>query len=185
MKKKKVEDIMEDFYQDYQDDPTGWSFWISPPPEREDFYEAYILHKDQGYFLKLDSIYSPNPVGVGAKLGIERDQLTEDLPEFGFRKFNREEVERFLKNMPKPEEYESGDKFKKAIRETHQNVVEEAMKKEPGPFEPLDEPGELAALGPYSSQNPLGYISEKQEEIRRELSKKLDRMIKRDYPGYY
>ncbi len=185
MKKKKVEDIMEDFYQDYQDDPTGWSFWVSPPPEKEDFYEAYILHEDEGYFLKLDSIYSPKPVGVGAKLGIERDQLVEDLPEFGFRKFSREEVKSFLENMPKPDEFESEDEFKEAVKETHQNVVEKALEKEPRPFESLEEQGELAALGPYSSQNPLGYISEKQEELRKDLSKKLERMINRNYPGYY
>ncbi|KXA93199.1 hypothetical protein AKJ65_06510, partial [candidate division MSBL1 archaeon SCGC-AAA259E19] len=73
MKKKKVEEIMKDFYEEYQKDPKGWSFWISPPPSSDDFYEAYIVHQDEAYFLKLDSIFTPNPVGIGSKLGIEEN----------------------------------------------------------------------------------------------------------------
>ncbi len=185
MKKKKADKIMKEFYEEYQEDPTNWSFWMSPPPNSNEFYEAYIIHEGEAFFLKLDSIYSPNPVGVGARLQIEEDQLRKNLPEFGYRKFDQGEVETFLKNLPKPEEYESQEKFKKDLKETQKNITENALKKEPMPFEPLEKPGEIAAIGPYSPESPLDYVSEKQKELRKELSEKLDRIINRDYPGYY
>lgn len=184
MKKKKAEEIMEDFYQEYQEDPTGWSFWMSPPPGSDDFYEAYIIHGEEAFFLKFDSVYSPNPVGVGARLDIERDQLVEDLPEFGYRKFSRGETEKFLKNLPVPEEYDSREEFQEAVKSTRDEMVEKALDKDPRPFEPLDEPGEIAAIGPYSSKSPLDYISDRQKELRKELAKKLNRIIDREYPGY-
>lgn len=185
MKKKKADEIMKDFYEEYQEDPKNWSFWISPPPNSNDFYEAYILHNDEAFFLKLDSIYTPNPVGVGTKLKIEEDQLKENLPDFGFRRFEKSEVEEFLENIPHPEDYESEEEFKEELKETEDDIKQTAMKKEPGPIKPLKEPGEVAAIGPYSAENPLDYISEKQKEMRNELSKKLNKIINRDYPGYH
>ncbi len=51
MEKKNIEKIMEDFYEEYQEDPEGWNFWVSPPPDSNDFYEAYIIHGDEAFFL--------------------------------------------------------------------------------------------------------------------------------------
>ncbi len=185
MKKKKADEVMEEFHKEYQEDPSNWSFWMSPPPNSKDFYEAYIIHGDEAFFLKLDSIYSPNPVGVGTKLKIEEDQLKKNLPEFGFRKFEKEEVEKFLENLPNPKDYESKEDFKKDLKKSQKNITENALEKDPVPFEPLKNKGEIAAIGPYSPESPLDYVSEKQKELREELSKKLNKIINRDYPGYY
>lgn len=185
MKKKKADEIMEDFYKEYQEDPAGWSFWISPPPSSDDFYEAYIVHGNEAFFLKIDSIYSANPIGVGTKLSIEKDQIIQDLPEFGYRKFSREELEHFFKSLPKPTDYETEQKFVKDLQKSQKKFVEKTLEKNPSKFGPLEEKGEIAAIGPYSSRNPLEYISKKQEELKKELSKKLDKIIRKDYPGYY
>ncbi len=175
---------MEDFYEEYQENPKNWSFWLSPPPSSDDFYEAYLIHKNEAFFLKMDSIYSPNPVGVGTRFKVEDDQLKEDLPDFGFRKFEKEEIEKFLNNLPKPDEFDSREEFMEELGKLNKDFTENAMKKDPAPFEPLEEPGEVAAIGPYSAENPLSYVSEKQKKLRRELSRKLDKIINRDYPGY-
>lgn len=185
MKKKSIEEIMKKFYEEYQDHPEGWSFWVSPPPSSDDFYEAYMIHGDEAFFLKLDSIYTPKPAGVGTKVMIERDQLVEDLPDFGFRKFSKEEARDFLERLPKPEDYESKEKFWKDLKNSREEIVEEALDKKPVPFKNLEEPGEMAALGPYSSRSPLSYVSEKQEELREKLSRELERIVSRDYPGHY
>ncbi len=185
MKKKSIEKIMEDFHEEYQEDPEGWSFWMSPPSESGDFYEAYIVHGDEAYFLKLDSVFTPNPLGVGTKLSIEEDQLVEDLPDFGYRKFDKEETRKFLENLPSPEEHETEEEFRKELKKSREKFAEKAINKKPVPFEPPGEKGGLAAIGPYSSENPLGYISEKQKKIKRELNRKLERKINRDHPGYY
>lgn len=185
MKRKNIDEIMEQFYEEYQEDPEGWSFWISPPPSSGDFYEAYIVHGDEAFFLKVESIFTPNPVGVGTKVKIEEGQLEKDLPDFGYRRFTQEETRRFLENLPKPEEYESLAEFQRDLKESQNEIAREAMDKEPVPFGAAEEGEELAALGPYSSKSPLSYVSEGQEELRQKLSKELERLIHRDYPGHY
>lgn len=185
VEKKKAEEIMEDFYERYQKTPEGWSFWMSPPTDPSDFYEAYLVHGDEAFFLKLDSIHTPKPIGIGAKFKIKEDQLVKDLPDFGFRKFSQRETENFFKNLPKPEEYESKEKFQEDLKKSQKDIVDKAMRRSPTPFQPLEEPGQLAAIGPYSTKNPLGYLSEKQKKLERELSRELERIIDRSYPGYY
>lgn len=185
MKKKSVEEIMQDFYEEYQKNPEGWNFWVSSPPSSDEFHEVYITRGAEAFFLKMDSIFSPNPVGMGTKLRIKENQLVEDLPEFGYRKFSETETKKFLKNLPKPEEYESKEKFKEDIRETREEIVKKAMGKNPIPFDEEGKSPGLAAVGPYSSSNPLDYVSEEQKKVRKKLSKELEKLINRDYPGHY
>lgn len=185
MEKKSLDKIMEDFYEEYQEDPRGWNFWVSSPPTSDDFYEAYIIHGDEAFFLKIDSIYTPNPVGVGVELKIERDQLVESLPDFGFRKFDWDETRDLLDNLPKPEGYESKEDFIKDLNEFRIDLVGRAMDMDPMPFESPEDQGGLITLGPYSKENPLSYVSEKQEELKKDLSRKLERIIQRNHPGYY
>lgn len=185
MDKKSLEEIMEDFYEEYQENPEGWNFWVSQSPESGDFHEAYIIHGDEAFFLKLDSIYTPNPVGVGVRLKIERDQLVESLPEFGFRKFDWDETKDLLDNLPKPEEYVSKDEFREDLKDFQSDLVGRAMDMEPMPFESPEGQGGLVTLGPYSKDDPLSYVSEEQEKMKKDLSKKLDRIIRRNHPGYY
>ncbi|KXA99878.1 hypothetical protein AKJ41_04725 [candidate division MSBL1 archaeon SCGC-AAA259O05] len=185
MKKKSAGEIMEQFSEEYQENPQGWSFWISPPSDPSETYEAYLIRGGEGFFLKLDSIFTPNPIRVGAKVEVERDQLVGDLPDFGFRKFTKEETERFLENLPNPFEDETEREFRKDLKRSQKKIREKAMNKKPVPLEPPDEPNQLAAMGPYSRGNPLSYVSEKQEELKKDLSKELERMRKREYPGYY
>lgn len=117
MKKKSAEEIMEEFRKEYQENAQGWSFWMSPPSNPSEHYEAYLIRGREGFFLKLDSIFTPNPIGVGARgvgarVEVERDQLVEDLPDFGFRKFTRVETEKFaglLQRLASSESVEETD----------------------------------------------------------------------------
>ncbi|KXA93965.1 hypothetical protein AKJ36_03615 [candidate division MSBL1 archaeon SCGC-AAA259I07] len=75
MERKKAEEVLQEVSEKYQENPRGWSFWTSresKPPE------MYLIHGDTAYFLKVDSLYTPNPIGVGAKFKIEEDQLPEE-----------------------------------------------------------------------------------------------------------
>lgn len=185
MKKKSAEDIMEEFYEEYQDDPEGWSFWLSRSSGRDDFYEVYIIHGDEAFFLKIDSVFTPNPVGIGACLGIEEDQLVKNLPDFGFRRFSREETESLLSNIPNPESYDSKEEFREDLNSFREHIVGEAMNRKPVSIESSEGQGGLVTIGPYSMKSPLSYVSEKQEELKEELSRELERLINRNYPGYY
>lgn len=185
MKKRHAREVMKEFYREYQENPEGWNFWMSPPPSSDDFYEAYMLRNEEAFFLKLDSIFTPNPVGVGAKMKIEEGQFARDLPDFGYRKFSERETERFLKNLPRPEDYNLEEEFRKDLIKSRNELVDEALRRKPVPFNSSEGSKGLAAIGPYSSESPLDYVSEKQKELRKELSKELEKLTKREYPGYY
>lgn len=85
MKRKRAEKLLEESFKEYKKDPRNWSFWVSPgadPPE------IYLIHGEAVYFLKVDSLFIPNPIGVGAKFDVEEGQLPENLPEYGFRQLS-------------------------------------------------------------------------------------------------
>lgn len=180
-------ELMKEFTQEYQQNPKGWSFWISEPSESGDFYDTYIFHKskNEAYFLKTDSIYTPNPLGKGAKIKLEEDQVEDNLPDFGFRKFSQEEVRRFLENLPNPGEYQSEEEFEREVKKRAKNFEKGVMRKNPVPFGPPKHSGEVAAVGPFGRGNPLSHVSKKQEELDRKLSEELEKMERREYPGYY
>lgn len=181
MKRKSADHIMKEFFKDYQEDPEGWGFWIS---ESGNYFNVYLTQKNKAYFLKLDSIFTPKPIGVGAEIALEEGQLFEnDLPSFGFRRFTSDEVKAFLRSLPSPPK--SKKELRKKIKEIDEKVKKTLMKKSTGPFGPLEEPGEMAILGPYVRRNPLSYVSKKQEELDRKLDRKLREISQREYPSYY
>lgn len=181
MKRKSANRIMEEFFKDYQEDPEGWGFWIS---ESGNYFNVYLTQGNKAYFLKLDSIFTPKPVGIGAEIELEEDQLSENnLPSFGFRKFTSEEVKNFLRSLPSPPK--SKKEFGETVKEIDKKVKKTLMEKSTGPFGPLKEPGEMALLGPYIRKNPLSYVSKKQEELDKKLDRELKEISQREYPSYY
>lgn len=180
MERRKADELMREASEEYQEDPRGWSYWMSRDPDNP---EIYMIHNNEAYFMKVDSIYTPNPVGIGAKFKVKEDQLAESLAEFGFRHFSREEIKRFFEQVPNPEE-SSKREFRKKLREKGKQFKKEVMERKPEPFRPPEEPGEVAAVGPFASGDPLEYISDKQKKLKEDLDKELRRLHQREYPGY-
>jgi len=169
---KNAEDIMHDFLQDYQQDPEGWNFWIT---ESDQFYSLYLTHHDESYFIKLDSIYTQNPLGMGKKVKTEKDQLKQKLPGYGFRKFNQKELQGFINMMSELGENEEQKKIEQA-NETIQRKMSEkpSLPSEKGAF----------LIGPHQQGNPFHYRSEEQKKVERKLKKRLNRLFRKKYPMY-
>ncbi len=165
---KNVDEIMEDFMEDYREDPEGWSFWTK---KSDDFYDIYVINDDRGYFIKVDSIYTQNTLGMGKKIQVEKDQLKQKLPDFGFRKFKKDELKSFLESLS------SQDQKKK------QEVVEKKMKKKPTLPKRTDD-DEYLMLGPFNRGEPFRYPLEEHEKVNRELRKKLKEKFRKKYPMY-
>lgn len=179
MKRKEASEIMMQVKEEYQEDPRGWSFWISHESEPP---EIYIIHREDAFFLKINSIYTPKPIGIGAKFKLERDQLPENLPEFGFRPLQREEIEKIFDNLPYIEEIKTEQELRGALREAQRRIFEEIQKKKPIPFSYNKD--EAVTIGPYSIGGPLKYVSDKQRELKEKLEKELEKLERQRYPGY-
>lgn len=184
MKRKPASEILEDFIESYQENPRGWSFWVS---RSNDNFDIYIIRKGEGYFLKLDSIFTPHPIGIGTKVKMDEDQMVErDLPQFGFRKFNKRETRRFLRSLPSPpKKGEPKEKIRRKVSKINEVIERRLLGKPTIPFRPPDEGDRMAVVGPLEPRSPLAEVSESQRKLERDLERKLRKMRQREYPGYY
>lgn len=184
MKRKPADELLKDFIGSYQEDPEGWSFWVS---KSDGNYDIYIIRGAEGYFLKLDSIFSPHPLGVGTKVRMEENQTFEsNLPQFGFRKFTGEETLKFLRSLPSPpREGESKKEIKKKISKINEAIEKRLLGKPTIPISPPKERDRMAILGPWEPRSPIAEISESQRKLERDLERKLRKMQQREYPTYY
>jgi len=166
---KNIDEIMNKFMQDYRENPEGWSFWTD---KVDDFYNIYVIHKEKGYFIKVDSIYNNNPLGLGTEISVERDQLEKKLPDFGFRRFKEDELKNFFESLSK-----SGNQEKK------KKLIQKQMRKKPTLPQNLDEK-EYVMMGPFNHGQPFHYPLKEQEDKDKELRKKLKKKFRKKYPMY-
>ncbi|KXB09511.1 hypothetical protein AKJ46_00270 [candidate division MSBL1 archaeon SCGC-AAA833K04] len=181
MERKKAGDLLREAFGEYQGDPRDWAFWISTEPSRPD---VYLIHGSVAYFLKVDSIYTPKPVGIGAKFRVEEDQLSRRLPESGFRRLSRRDLEEIFRGVPRPEEVESGEEFARAARLVRKRLRERILGKRPTSFGPPESGDEAFAIGPYVLGDPLEYVSGEQRRLKRELARELEKLERMRHPEY-
>ncbi|MFP4608392.1 MAG: hypothetical protein ACLFNY_02275, partial [Candidatus Aenigmatarchaeota archaeon] len=113
-----------------------------------------------------------NPLGMGAKIKVEKDQLEEDLPNFGFRKFTKDELKNFMETFSEVEnELE------------RKNLLKEQMRKKPTLPADFDE-DEYMLVGPLNQGNPFRYPLDRQEKVEKELRKKLKKKFRTKYLMY-
>lgn len=164
-----IEDIMESFKEDYKENPRGWSFWTD---KSDEFYDIYILNEEKGYFIKVDSIYNQNPLGMGTEINVEKDQFEKKLPDFGFRRFRKDELENFVKALSKSEDTNKKKKlFEKEMREKP-TLTGKPDKKD------------YVMVGPFNQGKPFQYSLEEQEEADKKLKQKLKSKFRKKYKMY-
>ena len=165
-----AEKVMNRFLEDYEEDPDGWRFWTDRSGE---FYDIYIIREDTGYFLKIDSIYTQNPIGKGTKIDIDGVKIEKDLPSFGYRHFTRDELENFMHIL----EECKGDK------EKAQKAIKDKMSENPTRLSSIDKEGALM-MGPINKGYPFDPEDSKYQKIDKELKKKLLKKFRNEKPMY-
>jgi hypothetical protein len=72
--------------QRYSRNPKGWSFAVAPAA-RHGFYDAFVGGPGESWQLKLDTIFKPSPIVMGARMenGVADPAALSPFP-FGFRK---------------------------------------------------------------------------------------------------
>lgn len=166
---KNLDGIMERFYEEYEENPQGWSFWTD---KSDEFYNVYVLHENQSFFIKIDSIYNQNSIGLGTEINVKKDQLEENLPDFGFRPFKKDELENFFQNLSRVK----NEKKKK-------DLMKKQMRKKPTLPDDSDD-REYMMLGPFYQGKPFRHQTEEQEKTDKELKKKLKKKFRKKYPMY-
>jgi hypothetical protein len=72
-------------FERYSKDPAGWSFALAPG-RKHGFFDMLVSSADEAWHIKVDSIYKPSPLMLGAptELGSAKTNSFNPIP-FGYR----------------------------------------------------------------------------------------------------
>lgn len=151
-----AEIIFERILRRYNKKPDGWNFSIGRGHD-DTFFDVLVSHDRDVWEIKLDTLYRPNPTGVGVKIG-KTEKIKENPYFFGFRP---------LPEGIMPALSENG--FSK-------DVVSEILRESPKAISQIRTPG--IVQGPITfSKSPLDFISERHKRLDDRLRVELNRIL--------
>ncbi len=86
MRLKSARKTLEELTDRYEDDPRNWR--LSVGQDERGFFDIFMANTTSVWQVKLDSIYKPEPIGLGMKVGgsTEAKRIGAGVePSFGFR----------------------------------------------------------------------------------------------------
>jgi len=153
--------------ESYSRNPNGWDFVISPSPS-SGFYDALVSGPEAAWMLKIDSLFKPFPIVLGAPAEAVPRRRTGALP-YGFRKLPSSLVLELLRGEGRRQEPEKIASLLSVLR-SETVVPEEGRSYAQGPFV-LSGPGKLALSGG-------------QRELDDRLTSEMRRSLRIRYPAY-
>jgi hypothetical protein len=161
----------------YSKNPSGWSFTLFPPAKDDNgFFGAFVGSPDEVWQLKVDSIFKPNPLMLGAKVESNL-QKPIDLGVFpyGYRRIDRKVAIELLKTLAKVDDKESDP--------IQNRIILDRVLRPLKPVAPVS--GESYAEGPFvlTDRMNLG-ITEEQKHLEDRLSSELRKLMRNRYSSY-
>ncbi len=157
----------------YAKNPKGWNFTVAPS-SKESFFDAVVSGPEEAWQLKIDSIFKPAPIVLGAKVDQPPKKLKSPgfIPSYGYRKLNPEIVIKLLREAVEQEE-------RGAPRSDSLDRLIASLE----PTAPVE--GNSYAEGPYlfTNQKLLG-ISESQKNLDDRLTLGIKNLMRERYLAY-
>lgn len=158
------EELQRLLLQRYSRNPEGWSFVISAAP-RDGFFDAKLAGPDGSWRLKLDTIYKPSPLVLGARADL--DPGWRSPIQFGFRRVDPRRASSILDGSPE------GMADLMAFLGSSRPVAPTG----PGRF--IQGPFVYTGCAPDSSS-----MSREERTVDGRLSEEMQRLVRRRYPSY-
>ena len=152
----------------YSRNPAGWHFTIGPSP-RDNFFDGIVSGPAEAWQLKLDSIFKPSPIVMGAKMdGLPNPAA--NLPSFGYRKIEPEVLFQLIKEVS-----EESNSLKSATLDRILGSMNPVVPQNNASY----------AEGPvvFSNKKILG-MSDAQKSLDERLTAEVKKMLRESYPGY-
>jgi len=160
-------DLRRRMLESYSRDPKGWSFIVSPSPG-SGFFDAAVSGPDGAWMLKIDSLFKPYPVVIGAKAEAFPRRPEGPFP-YGYRELPAGLA---LQIMGGGGSKESSRDWKRLLS---------VLRSEPV----VPERGTSYAEGPLLLTGPGRVsLSESQKEIDAKLASEMRRLLRLRYPAY-
>jgi hypothetical protein len=155
----------------YSKKPIGWNFTIAPS-EKDRFFDALVSGPDESWRLKIDSIFKPSPLVIGAKTDAPQGPASSPSAPYGYRKIDAEFLFKLIREIAPEDSQASKTKN-----------LDQLL----GSLEPV-KPVENGSYieGPFVfSRNPvLTPHSTSQYQLDEKLSQEIKKLMRDKYPGY-
>ena len=156
----------------YAKNPRGWNFTVAPAA-KESFFDAVVTGPEEAWQLKIDSIFKPAPIVLGAKVDPpeKKIQASRFTPSYGYRKLEPEMLLKILREAAEEQE-----------KEPRTDMLDRLLSSLE-PTAPVA--GNSYAEGPYvfTNQKILG-ISESQKKLDERLTFGIKNLMRERYLGY-
>ncbi|MHA1265491.1 MAG: hypothetical protein ACTSRS_09675 [Candidatus Helarchaeota archaeon] len=167
---KSIKELLEEIEFKYNQNPKDWSILVGGQ-DHHGHGNIFISNKVNVWQIKVDSLFKPNPYGVGMKLGNVEDfheLIRPNDPSFGFRSLLPSHLDLLRRNVER----------QKPINE----VIDKILSTPPVPLNQMKNNHYL--MGPILHSSFKGYISERQKELDRKLRKNLNDLLLSRGIGY-
>lgn len=151
----------------YSKSPRGWSFTVSPSP-RNGFFDAVVAGPEESWRLKLDTIFKPSPLVLGAKTDQDVSRDAPSALSFGFRRVDPRGAPWLLDDSP-----EGMGRLLAFL-----GSVSPVAPTSPGSY----------IQGPYLYSNrgqPAASMTREQQHADGRLSAEMLKLVRRRYPSYF
>jgi hypothetical protein len=161
----------------YSKNPSGWSFTLFPP-SREDngFFGAFVGSPDEIWQLKMDSIFKPNPLMLGAKVDApSKKPIDFGTISYGYRKLDRKVALELLKALANADDADPDP--------VRNRIVLDRILRPLKPVPPVG--GESYAEGPIVLTDRANLeITQEQKLLEDRLSFELRKLMRNKYQSY-
>jgi hypothetical protein len=167
-------------FEKYSSNPKNWNFLISTIPLRDGFFDATVSNVDEVWQLKIDSIYKPVPMILGAKVDLDATRIerriSNNSPAFGYRKLEPSFMMNILKKLTQEQQINANKEA------DINNYINSAL----GSLETVAPvTGGNYAYGPFvfTERNPVS-SNEYQKQVSDKLALQLRDNLRNRYSSY-
>ncbi|HET8847345.1 MAG TPA: hypothetical protein VFM20_01025 [Nitrososphaeraceae archaeon] len=164
--------LASNLFQRYSANARNWKFVVSVSQMNGNFYDAIVSNPNEVWQLKIDSIYKPKPLIVGAKVDVDPVKFNDNshMP-FGYRKLDTEKIGKFLSSMDENEDTNGISSYISSLLSSSEPEV--------------PTPNNSYAYGPFlfTQKNPIK-VDEYQKNISEKLASRLKDKLRLLYSSY-
>lgn len=164
--------LSSNLFQRYSANARNWKFLVSVSQMNGNFYDAIVSNPNEVWQLKIDSIYKPNPLVVGAKVDVDPGKFNDNsnMP-FGYRKLDQEKIGKILSTVGENENANDISSYISSLISSSEPEV--------------PTPNNSYAYGPFlfTQMNPIK-VDEYQKKISEKLASRLKDKLRLLYSSY-
>jgi hypothetical protein len=166
--------LARSLFDKYSANARDWNFQISVREKHDNFFDAIVTSPEQVWQLKIDSIYKPSPLILGAKVDLEPVKFMKDKNQvsFGYRRLDPVKLARMLLAMQEPQN---------TISPVDQYLASWLSSTDPE----IPKPENNYVYGPFVfTRNDLTSVDKHQKDISDKLASSLRLKLRSLYSSY-